>query len=515
MKQSRLSAENSVDPYYLYLQLRDAFGPGRSFLLEAGREDIQSDYQMSLIGVAPLVEVQVRDHVVSVFAHPNLSPHLFPNVRSAGVEVSGAPYPWESVVAGDSVHVLAQDPMVLLDQIRAALCELLCGPEGEPFSAGFLGYVAYDAIRYLERVPMAAEDDRHLPEIRLLWHAAVAQLAEGTVSVFRQDDAQVLRTDVKLVQELDEMERRISMACRAGVAAPSYLQERTKDGEAHPVVTYDVSKEMFCRNVEIAVEYIRAGDIFQVVPSTRMQVRGGLPPLVAYDRLRRLNPSPYMFVAEYPGMVLYGASPEVQFRALRGRAEMKPIAGTTRGRGQSPEEDARLVAELKRDAKENAEHVMLVDLCRNDLGRVAKPGTVAVPDLMVVERYSHLYHLVSRVTAELRDDVSVFHALLTTFPNGTLSGAPKIRAMEIIDELEPYRRGPYGGFIGMVDAWANANTAIFIRSVVALGDVQYVQVGAGVVYDSVPEREWDECHFKAGAILDVLTGSRAKPLVAK
>jgi len=133
----------------------------------------------------------------------------------------------------------------------------------------------------------------------------------------------------------------------------------------------------------------------------------------------------------------------------------------------------------------------------------------------VVERYSHLYHLVSRVTAELRDDVSVFHALLTTFPNGTLSGAPKIRAMEIIDELEPYRRGPYGGFIGMVDAWANANTAIFIRSVVAIGDVQYVQVGAGVVYDSVPEREWNECHFKAGAILDVLTGSRAQPVAAK
>ncbi|ACV58249.1 anthranilate synthase component I family protein [Alicyclobacillus acidocaldarius] len=515
MRQSRLSAEMGVDPYYLYLALRDDLGPGRVFLLEAGREDIQSDYQMSLIGMAPLVEVQVRDHVVSVFAHPKLAAHVFSIARSAGVEVSRAPYPWESVVGGDVVHVQAQDPMALLDRIRAALCELLCGPDGESFSAGFLGYVAYDAIRYLERVPMTAEDDRHLPEIRLLWHAAVAQLSGSTVTVFRQDDAPVLRADAKLAQELDEMERRIAAVCREGLAISPVLDEMAEMGVDAPVITYDVPKDVYCRNVEIAIEYIRAGDIFQVVPSTRMQVRGGLPPLAAYDRLRRLNPSPYMFVAEYPGMVLYGASPEVQFRALRGRAEMKPIAGTTRGRGQSPEEDARLVAELKRDVKENAEHVMLVDLCRNDLGRVAKPGTVAVPELMVVERYSHLYHLVSRVTAELRDDVSVFHALLTTFPNGTLSGAPKIRAMEIIDELEPYRRGPYGGFIGMVDAWANANTAIFIRSVVAIGDVQYVQVGAGVVYDSVPEREWDECHFKAGAILDVLTGSRAKPIPVK
>ncbi|WP_062308352.1 anthranilate synthase component I family protein [Alicyclobacillus sendaiensis] len=515
MKTAKFSAEAGVDPFYLYLALRDDVGPGRVFLLEAGREDIPSDYQMSLIGMGPLVEVQVCDHVVSVFAHPKLAAHVFPIARSTGVEVSHAPYPWESVVGGAVVHVQAQDPMALLDQIRSALCELLCGPDGEPFSAGFLGYVAYDAIRYLERVPMTAEDDRHLPEIRLLWHAAVAQLSGSTVTVFRQDDAPVLRDDPKLAEELGQMERRIAAVCREGVAAPAFLAEIAEMDAGDPVITYDVSKELYCRNVEIAVEYIRAGDIFQVVPSTRMQVRGGLPPLAAYDRLRRLNPSPYMFVVEYPGMVLYGASPEVQFRALRGRAEMKPIAGTTRGRGQSEEEDARLVAELKQDAKENAEHVMLVDLCRNDLGRVAKPGTVAVPELMVVERYSHLYHLVSRVTAELRDDVSVFHALLTTFPNGTLSGAPKIRAMEIIDELEPYRRGPYGGFIGMVDAWANANTAIFIRSVVAIGDVQYVQVGAGVVYDSVPEREWDECHFKAGAILDVLTGSRAKTMSMK
>ncbi|SIS99489.1 anthranilate synthase component I family protein [Alicyclobacillus vulcanalis] len=514
MKQTRYSAPQGVDPYYLYLALRDVMGLGQVFLLEAGREDIESEYQMSLIGVSPLVEVQVRDHVVSVFARQPLAALLFPFVKSSGAEVPGAPYRWDSVVGEEQIHVRVDDPMALLDELREKLRQLLCGPEGEPFSAGFLGYTAYDAIRYLERVPMTAEDDRNLPEIRLLWHAAVAQLTGTDIVLFRQDDADVLAADSRLHDELNEVEKRIAAACRDGVSQPLFLQEALRRGVADPVITYDVSKETYCRNVEIAVEYIRAGDIFQVVPSTRMQVRGGLPPLAAYDQLRRLNPSPYMFVAEYPGMVLYGASPEVQFRALRGRAEMKPIAGTTRGRGRSPEEDARLVEELRRDAKENAEHVMLVDLCRNDLGRVAKPGTVSVPELMVVERYSHLYHLVSRVTALLRDDVSVFHALLTTFPNGTLSGAPKIRAMEIIDELEPYRRGPYGGFIGMVDAWANANTAIFIRSVVAIGDVQYVQVGAGVVFDSVPEREWNECHFKAGALLDVLTGSRARPVAA-
>jgi anthranilate synthase component 1 len=203
-------------------------------------------------------------------------------------------------------------------------------------------------------------------------------------------------------------------------------------------------------------------------------------------------------------MRLFGASPEAQFRAVHGVAEMKPIAGTSKGRGDTPDQDDQLVRQLLSDDKERAEHVMLVDLCRNDLGRVCEYGSVRVTEFMKVEPYSHLFHMVSRVKGELRRDVSVFHALLATFPAGTLSGAPKIRAMEIIDELEPYRRGPYGGMIGMIDFAGNANTAILIRSVLEHQGQYFVQVGAGIVADSHPEQEWLECGYKAGAVLQAL-----------
>ncbi|GLG00126.1 hypothetical protein Alches_01650 [Alicyclobacillus hesperidum subsp. aegles] len=516
MKYVEYSPSEAVDPFYLYMRFREQLGSGQAFLLEAGREDMERAYQMSLVGVCPIVEAQVRDHVVSVFAVPELAADLFSNIRSHGEVVPQAPVSWASEIVGDVLHVKVADPFAVLEQMRQLLRNLCAAGGEQPFSAGFLGYVGYDAIRYLERLPQTTVDDRELPEIRLQWHAGIVQLVDGTLRFYRQDDAERLRNHGGIKRALDRVQAELEDVVARGLGAPKSLAELALQSKRVSQVTYDIPEEWFCKNVRTAKDYIRAGDIFQVVLSTRIRIEGGLHPFVAYNRLRRLNPSPYMFVAEYTGMMLYGASPEVQFRCIGGLAEMKPIAGTTRGRGQSADEDARLVAELKADAKESAEHVMLVDLCRNDLGRIAKSGTVRVPDFMVVERYSHLYHLVSRVEAELRDDISVFHALLTTYPNGTLSGAPKIRAMEIIDELEPVRRGPYGGFVGMVDAWANANTAIVIRSVVVVGEVQYVQAGAGIVLDSVPEREWQECHHKAGAILDVLTGDyEPETLIAK
>ncbi|WP_166669052.1 anthranilate synthase component I family protein [Alicyclobacillus sacchari] len=510
------SPSNAIDPFYLYMRFRELLGAGEVFLLEAGREDMESAYQMSLVGVCPIVEAQVRDHVVSVFAVPELADELFPHISPYGELIEQAPVSWPSTVVGGALHVKAADPFAVLERLRKLLSELCTSHTEQPFSAGFLGYVGYDAIRYLERLPQTTVDDRQLPEIRLQWHAGIVQLVDGRLRLYRQDDAARLHNHDGIKRALDSVQAELIDIASRGLGAPESLVELERHGKTVSRVTYDIPEDVFCNNVRTAMEYIRAGDIFQVVLSTRIRIAGGLHPFVAYNRLRRLNPSPYMFVAEYEGMMLYGASPEVQFRCIGGLAEMKPIAGTTRGRGRSADEDARLVAELKADAKENAEHVMLVDLCRNDLGRIAKSGTVHVPDFMVVERYSHLYHLVSRVEAELRDDVSVFHALLTTYPNGTLSGAPKIRAMEIIDELEPVRRGPYGGFVGMVDAWANANTAIVIRSVIVVGESQYVQAGAGIVLDSIPEREWQECHHKAGAILDVLTGHhQPETMIAK
>ncbi|WP_436663596.1 anthranilate synthase component I family protein [Alicyclobacillus acidoterrestris] len=503
-----------VDPFYLYLHAKSLLGDGQAFLLEAGRDDENAAYQMSLLGVCPVVEVQVKDGLVTINAIAALEASLADLLDA--VEEVKPPGVWPSVVSRSSRYFRPVDPMAFLEELRIRL-QSLCAPDmKEPFSAGFLGYVGYDGVHYLERLPKTTHDDRNVPDIRLQWHAGILQWVGSELTFHFQDAIVDVTRDQEdgagnsLVNRIDEFASMLARVAKEGLREPEELSDaKTFAVESSlqvPSVQYDVSQERYCANVERAREYIAQGDIFQVVLSTRMRIEGALHPYAAYDALRRLNPSPYMFVAEYPGMRLYGASPEVQFRALNGSAEMKPIAGTSRGRGGSPEEDAALIEALKADEKESAEHVMLVDLCRNDLGRVCLSGSVHVPDFMVVERYSHLFHLVSRVRGTLRPDVSVFHALLSTFPNGTLSGAPKIRAMEIIDELETLRRGPYGGFIGMVDAMGNANTAIVIRSVLELKGTQYVQVGAGIVLDSVPVREWEECHHKAGAILDVLRG---------
>ncbi|GMA61931.1 anthranilate synthase component I family protein [Alicyclobacillus fastidiosus] len=508
MQSHRYPIEGQVDPFYLYLHVQTVVGEGRAFLLEAGRDDENRAYQMSLIGVCPVVEVQVKDGLVTVYVDKSLEASLLdlPGGVENELSLDGV---WPSVVSREAHYFRPKDPMVFLERLRVRLQEI-CAPDmNEPFSAGFLGYVGYDGVHYLERLPKSTTDDRNVPDIRLQWHAAVVQLTRGQMVLHRQDEnLHAGGLEGSLASQLSRLAIELERIADAGLNEPEALRRAKSLCSGETEVQYDVSKETYCNSVERAREYIAQGDIFQVVLSTRMRIDHALHPYAAYDALRRLNPSPYMFVAEYEGMRLYGASPEVQFRAIDGLAEMKPIAGTSRGRGGSREEDEALVAALKADQKESAEHVMLVDLCRNDLGRISVSGSVHVPDFMVVERYSHLFHLVSRVEATLRPDVSVFHALLATFPNGTLSGAPKIRAMEIIDELESLRRGPYGGFIGMIDAMGNANTAIVIRSVLELSGTQYVQVGAGIVLDSVPEREWQECHHKAGAILDVLQGSR-------
>jgi anthranilate synthase component 1 len=257
----------------------------------------------------------------------------------------------------------------------------------------------------------------------------------------------------------------------------------------------------YVRAVERVKEYILAGDIFQAVLSQRFEVdRGGVDPFDVYRALRVVNPSPYMFHLEFPEARVTGASPETLVRCEGGRVEVRPIAGT-RPRGRTPAEDEALEAELIADPKEKAEHLMLIDLGRNDVGRVARTGTVTVPELMVVERYSHVMHLTSHVQGELAEGKTWHDVLRAAFPAGTLSGAPKIRAMEIIDELEPTERGLYGGAVGYVSFTGNMDLAIAIRTLVTLGDTIYVQAGAGIVADSDPSKEWEETMNKARAVL--------------
>jgi anthranilate synthase component 1 len=504
------SGGSYCDPFSLYLQVSGTLGEGQAFLLDAARDAGPSQYRMSLIGALPLLEVQVKDGVVAVFADAELASYLRGRLEEAGFHAGGVPTAdgagtrrfLPSVIESLAWSGHADDPMVLLEALRAILRDLQ-GAQKVPFSSGFLGYLGYDAVHYLERLPKTTVDDRGLPDIRLQWHAVMIHLQDDTVRVFDALEglAKVYTPDAvrALAARIDQVRALVSLYMEHPVA-PRFPEAPSEPAEA----VDDVSQEEFEANVERAKAYIRAGDIFQVVLSKRVRVAKRVHPYAAYDRLRRLNPSPYMFMAEYPGFRLFGASPEAQFRAVGGVAEMKPIAGTSKGRGRTPEEDEQLRRRLLEDEKERAEHVMLVDLCRNDLGRVCQVGSVRVDAFMDVEPYSHLFHLVSRVSGRLRPDVSVFHALLATFPAGTLSGAPKIRAMEIIDELERYRRGPYGGMIGVIDFDANANTAIVIRTVVEHAGVYDVQVGAGIVADSDPHQEWLECGHKAAAVMDVL-----------
>jgi anthranilate synthase component 1 len=261
----------------------------------------------------------------------------------------------------------------------------------------------------------------------------------------------------------------------------------------------NVNRDTFIENVKKCKEYIAAGDIIQIVLSQRMEAEVTVPPFDIYRMLRVVNPSPYMFHITLDTVDIVGASPEMFVRVEGDTMEACPIAGT-RPRGKTPEEDDALAAELLRDEKERAEHVMLLDLGRNDVGRVSKYGTVTVERAMFVERYSHVMHLVSQVKGKLRDDCDRFDALMSFFPAGTLSGAPKIRAMEIIDELETTRRGIYGGAIGYADYQGNVDSCIVIRTIVIKNGTAYIQAGAGIVADSDPEREYKECLNKAMAL---------------
>ena len=398
-----------------------------------------------------------------------------------------------------------------LEVLRATLARLRAPllPGLPPLFSGAVGYLAYDIVRELERLPDSTEDDLGLPDGILVFPRSVVvfdHLAQRLVLVANVLTEQV--TDLHAAYQ-DAQRRLDGLAARLAVADPAPPTPLPVAGPPAAAES-DLEPGRYQRMVEIAKEYIRAGDAFQVVPSQRFSVRTTADPLDVYRVLRVVNPSPYMYFLRLPGVEIAGSSPEVLV-TVRGRtATMRPIAGT-RPRGADPEADLALERELLADAKERAEHVMLVDLARNDLGRVCRPGTVRVRDFMRVERYSHVMHLVSDVEGELADEVSALDVLTACFPAGTVSGAPKVRAMEIIDELERHRRGPYAGCVGYFDFSGNMDTCITIRTCVFTGGVAYCQAGAGVVADSVPENEERETEAKARALLAAVAAAEAMP----
>jgi anthranilate synthase component 1 len=373
-------------------------------------------------------------------------------------------------------------------------------PDLPPLTGGLVGFVSYDAVRRLERLPQLAVDDLQVPELAMMLATDLAVLdhADGSVLLIANAinyDATDERVDwayQDAVARLDRMTADLSRP--AAATAASYATDVT------PTYTRRRDADQYAAAVERAKEEIKAGEAFQVVVSQRFEMRTEADALDIYRMLRVTNPSPYMYLLRFDGFDVVGSSPEALVKVTDGRALLHPIAGT-RWRGETPEEDAALACDLLADPKERAEHLMLVDLGRNDLGRVCEPGSVEVVDFMSVERYSHVMHIVSTVTGAVRDGLTAYDVMAACFPAGTLSGAPKPRAMELIEELEPTRRGLYGGCVGYLDFAGDLDTAIAIRTALLRDGTAYVQAGGGIVADSDPVAEDTECRNKAMAVL--------------
>lgn len=385
------------------------------------------------------------------------------------------------------------------------------------FFGGAVGYLAYDVVRFFEELPDLCVDDLRADDMvfMLTRSLVIFDNLRHTVKIVACPYLGDFGNARRAYQEAAERIDAIHQVLKRSAEGPVMPAEAPDGEELFSGVESNFSRDDFCRIVRQARDYIYAGDCIQVVLSQRFRVEDPAASTASiYRALRAINPSPYLFYLKMGDDVLLGSSPEVMVRVERGVAELRPIAGT-RPRGGDGEEDRRMEAELAADPKEKAEHVMLVDLARNDLSRVARPGTVTVDEFMKVERYSHVMHLVSSVTADLRDGVEAFDVLRATFPAGTLSGAPKIRAMEIIEELEGIRRGPYGGAVGYFGFQGNMDMCITIRSAYIRGGDAYVQAGAGIVADSVPEKEYQETKNKAAAVIKAIKmaerGERGAP----
>ncbi len=416
---------------------------------------------------------------------------------------------WDRKVRIDDPHARTHqefehpDPLRLLEE----KLELYHAPHvpGLPrFCGGAVGYAGYDTVRYAERLPNPPQDDRGLPDLSFAFfdRMVIFDHINKTLAVVAHahvDPKDPQRSYEEACKRVDEWAL-LLQAPGSNLACPDIAtQEKVTRS-----FTSNFAPGGYEQAVEKAKDYIRAGDVFQVVLSQRITTQTKAHPFDIYRTLRIVNPSPFLFYLQSgPDLTLVGSSPEIMVRVEEDKVTIRPLAGT-RKRGKTEEEDAALAKELIDDPKERAEHIMLVDLGRNDVGRVARYGTVEISDVMQVERYSHVMHICSNVTGKLQPGMSSFDAMRSCLPAGTLSGAPKIRAMEIIDELEPHRRGPYGGAVGYIDFSGNMDTCIALRTMVIHKQTVYLQAGAGIVADSVPEQEREETMNKAMGLLKAL-----------
>lgn len=486
-------AEQGVDLVPVYRRLvSDSLTPVSAFhKLDAGRcsclaESVVGGEKVgrySFLATHPFLEIEAYGNRVTVSSH-------------TGVSASGEPIL-------ETRQFEADDPLVELRQriesVRAATL-----PELPPFCSGAVGYAGYDIVRYVEHLPNAPEDDRQVPDLAFAFYDQMV--------VFDNVTKTIVVVAMARLDQVGDRRRAYDDACRRVDEIVERLGSQTGDlkpvdidtsGEVELSYQSNFTQDDFEAAVEKCVEYIKAGDIFQVVFSQRLEVPIRSHPFQIYRTLRVVNPSPFMFYLRMPSVTLVGSSPEIMVRVVDGEVTTRPLAGT-RPRGKTEEEDRRLGEELLDDPKERAEHVMLVDLGRNDVGRVSQYRSVNLTDVMTIERYSHVMHITSNVTGRLAPGKTAFDALQSCLPAGTVSGAPKVRAMEIIDEVEPHRRGPYAGAVGYIDFNGNMDTCIALRTIVVQRDKAYVQAGAGIVADSVPTNEWNETLNKARGLLKAI-----------
>lgn len=403
---------------------------------------------------------------------------------------------------GKSEEHESSDPLAELEQLLSQYRAVHL-PGLPRFCGGAVGYAGYDTVRYNENLPHAPTDDRHLPDLSFAFYDRMIVFDQINKTILVVAHAHTRGKDAGIAYA--EACGRVDDLCRQLQQGTVDLELSDIDTSGQPslVPQSNMTQEQYEGAVRRCKEYITAGDIFQVVLSQRWQLQTSASPLNMYRALRVVNPSPFMFLLRSPTVNLVGSSPEIMVRVEDGEVTIRPLAGT-RVRGANAEEDSRLAAELLADPKERAEHVMLVDLARNDLGRVSRYGSVQISDVMHVERYSHVMHITSNARGQLAEGKSALDALRAGLPAGTVSGAPKVRAMQIIDELEPHRRGPYAGAVGYIDFTGNMDTCIALRTLVMQGQMAYVQAGAGIVADSDPTSEYQETLNKAKGLFKAI-----------
>ena len=453
-------------------------GEGEGFLLESVDRG-ESWGRWSFIGRNPLLTLTSRSQIVSV-----------EGALPEGIDIN------------NGILKALED---LLERYQSPQIEGL-----PPLHGGLIGYLGYDVVREIEELPNTPDDDRDFPD-------AIMSIIGDLVAIDHWRQRAFLLVNVLLPEGVDENEvdqayddalsRLDSLAAAGALPLDEPLMEPPSRDDEVPEVISTMTEDAYTAAVDAAKDYILSGDIFQVVLSQRFDVELEAEAFDVYRVLRQINPSPYMYFLRYEEMTVVGASPEPMVQLLDNQVISRPIAGT-RWRGRSENEDKRMASELLEDPKERAEHIMLVDLARNDLGRVVEFGTESVEELMVLERYSHVMHLTSQVTGSLAGGITPIDVLKATLPAGTVSGAPKVRAMEIIDELEPVKRGPYAGVVGYFDFSGNIDTAITIRTMLIKDGIASVQAGAGVVADSDPRLEYLECQNKAKALLVAIPSAR-------